>query len=295
MVYRFGPVVAGVDGSASSLGALRWAADEACRCTRMLRVVTALPSGTADPAGCDIAARAAIEAQRWRVGVAAIAETRRGSPVEVLRELAEDARMVVIGGRGAGAGDGRPVGSVSQALATRAGAPVLIVHDAQRWADPDAALPRTAPVVTGFDGSESSRRALRLAFEESAARCVRLVIVQAWADPDLWQPGAVRGGDLSSHECAVRDALRAAAAPWCAEFPLLEVEVRAEPDDAVHALAVASQWAGLLVVGARCPSDRIQPDDPSVVARPVLQYAACPVLIAHGPSRVPARPATLAA
>jgi hypothetical protein len=37
MSYQYGPVVAGVDGSAHSLGALRWAADEARRCIRTAR------------------------------------------------------------------------------------------------------------------------------------------------------------------------------------------------------------------------------------------------------------------
>lgn len=37
------PIVAGVDGSACSLGALRWAADEAFRQGRALRVVHASP------------------------------------------------------------------------------------------------------------------------------------------------------------------------------------------------------------------------------------------------------------
>ncbi|GAA2366761.1 universal stress protein [Dactylosporangium salmoneum] len=286
MAYRYGPVVVGVDGSAQSMGALRWAADEASRCTRMLHVVTVLPEG-ASAAGAGTAARAAVEAQRWRVGVATVAETRRGAPVDVLRELAGEARLVVVGGRGAGPDDGRPMGSVSEALGARADAPVLIVHEAQRWAGPDAALPHTAPVVTGFDDSDSARRALRLAFEEAARRGVRLVIVQAWPHPDLWRPGEGRCTDLSAQENAVHNALCEAAQPWHKEFPLVEVEVRSEPGEAVHALTMASQWAGLMVIGARCPADRVQPGHLSV-ARRVLWHAACPVLIAHGPARTPA-------
>ncbi|MFG2043776.1 universal stress protein [Dactylosporangium sp. NPDC048998] len=290
MAYEFGPVVVGVDGSAHSIGALHWGADEACRWTRMLLAVAVLPEGgAAGRARPDIAADAAAEARRWRVGVAAEADTRYGSPVAVLRELAAGARLVVIGGRGAGGDGDKPLGSVSQALGTRADAPVLIVHDARRWADPDATLPRCGPVVVGFDGSDPARRALRLAFEEASARCSRLVIVQAWPHPRLWHPGSVRGADLSADDTVVREALQDAAAPWCAKYPLLDVEVRSEPGDPVQALAVVSQWAGLLVLGTRCPGDRVQPPNPSVTHR-VLQVAACPVLIAHGPSRAPAEP-----
>ncbi|MER7007721.1 universal stress protein [Dactylosporangium sp. NPDC000555] len=290
MAYEFGPVVVGVDGSAHSIGALRWGADEACRWTRMLQAVAVLPAdGAAGPARRDIAAEAAAEARRWRVGVAAEAATRYGSPVAVLRELAAEARLLVVGGRGAGGDGDRALGSVSQALGTRADAPVLIVHDARRWAGADAALPRCGPVVVGFDGSDSARRALRLAFEEASVRCSRLVVVQAWPHPRLWHPGSVRGADLSADDTLVREALQDAAAPWCARYPLLDVEVRSEPGDPVDALAVVSQWAGLLVLGTRCPADRVQPPNPSVTDR-VLRVAACPVLIAHGPSRAPAEP-----
>ncbi|GAA3455213.1 universal stress protein [Dactylosporangium matsuzakiense] len=278
MTYRYGPVVCGVDGSPASLGALRWAADEACRCTRMLLVVTVLAGDDADG---DIAARAAAEAGRWRVGTAVTAETHRGEPAEVLRSLAGGARLVVVGGRGSGPADERPMGSVSQALGARADAPVLIVHAAERWAAPDATLPRTAPVVTGFDGSDSGHRALRLAFEEAAARGVRLAVIQAWPHPHLWHPGSARGGDLGPQQHAVREALARATARWRADFPMVDVEVRSEPGEAVHALVVASQWAGLLVVGTRCPGDHVPPAGASVAQR-VLEYAACPVLIAHG-------------
>jgi nucleotide-binding universal stress UspA family protein len=288
MSYQYGPVVAGVDGSAHSLGALRWAADEARRCTRTLVAVNVLPDDAPQPpAGPGIAAQAADEARRWRVGVAAIGETHHGTPVEIFRRLADNACLLVVGGRGAGAHGEEPLGTVSRALGLRADAPVLIVHDAHRWAAGDAALPRAGPVVTGFDGSDSAHRALRLAFEEASSRGTRLVIVQAWTHPDLWRPDAGRGTDLTADGAAVHDALRDAAAPWCSRYPHLDVEIRSEPGEPVPVLTIASQWAALLVVGTRCPSDRIQPPNPSVTRR-VLEHAACPVLVAHGPSRAPA-------
>ncbi|GAA3452342.1 universal stress protein [Dactylosporangium matsuzakiense] len=280
MAYRYGPVVVGVDGSPDSIGALRWSADAACRWNRTLIVVTAVSHD--DDEGEAIAVRAAAEARRWRVGIETTGRVRRGEPIDVLRGYAEDARLVVVGGRGAGGGDGRALGTVSAALGARADAPVLIVHNGSRWAAADAAMPRHGPVVTGFDGSDSARRALRTAFEEAASRCGRLVILQAWPHPGLWRPGAQRGVDLRAEETAVHQALREAAAPWCREHPLLEVEVRGEPGDPVPALAAASQWASLLVVGTRCPVDRVQPTSPSVAAQ-VLQHAVCPVLVAHGP------------
>ncbi|WP_238012308.1 universal stress protein [Dactylosporangium sp. AC04546] len=297
MAYEYGPIVVGVDGSADSTGAVRWAADEACRWTRTLVAVHAVepgePAKPAEPGqpgpagGADIAAAAAAEARRWCVGVAATGETRAGPPVDVLRQMAEQARLLVVGGRGTSRHPTAPLGPVSRALAARAGAPVLVVHNARRWASPDAVLPRDGPVVVGFDGSDSAGRALRLAFAEAAARCSRLVILQAWQHLELWRPGGDRAADLCDNATVVHESLCAVAQPWRARYPLVEVEIRGEPGDPVMALTTASQWAGLLVLGTRCPADPVQPSRPSVSSR-VLRYAACPVLVAHGPSRVPA-------
>jgi nucleotide-binding universal stress UspA family protein len=285
MAYQYGPVVVGVDGSAHSIGALRWAADEAHRYTRTLLAVNVLPQqGTATAAQPDIAEEAAAEARRWRVGVAAVGGTEYGGPVAILRRHAAEACRLVVGSRGASGDRHRPLGSVSEALGVRADCPVLIVHDAQRWAAPDVAIPHADPVAVGFDGSDSARRALRLAFEEAAGRGSRLVIVQAWSHRDLWRPGQQHGTNLCADETVVHDALRDAAAPWCAKYPYLDVEVRSEPGDTIEALAVVSQWAGLMVLGTRCATDLAQPPNPSVMRR-VLEHAACPVLVAHSPTR----------
>jgi nucleotide-binding universal stress UspA family protein len=288
MGYRYGPVVAGVDGSADSIGALRWAADEACRHTRELVAVHVLPAA-AQPSDyphdtADVAAQAATEAQRWLPGVCATGVTETGSAAEVLRRYSKQARLVVLASRGSSNNLDKPLGSVSDALCVRAECPVLIVHAAQRWTDPFAALPHTGPVVVGFNGSGSARRALRLGFEEAGSRSRRLVVIQVWQHPQLWQPGHRHCADLTAEESAVHEALRVAAAPWQAQFPLVEMELRSEPGDAVEALSVASQWAMLMVLGTRCPTDTVQPPNPSVMRR-VLRHMACPVLVAHGPSQ----------
>ncbi|WP_344407227.1 universal stress protein [Dactylosporangium fulvum] len=283
MAYRFGPVVVGVDGSEHSVGALRWAAEQAHQYTRTLIALSVLPESPSPPPGPsrdrDVAAEAAAEARRWRVGVAAVGTTEVGRPVAVLRRHARDARLLVVASRGTG---GRALGSVTEALGVRADCPVLIVHDAQRWAAPDAVLPRKGPVVVGYDGSASARRALRVAFEEAAGRGSRLVVVRAWHHPDLWRPGRSRCCDLTSDEAAVRGGLHEAAAPWRARFPHVDVEVRGERGQAAEALTVVSQWAALMVLGTRCPDDTEQPANPSVMRR-VLERAACPVLVAHSP------------
>ncbi|MET7423670.1 universal stress protein [Dactylosporangium sp. NPDC005555] len=294
MGYQYGPVVVGVDGSAESIGALRWAADEACQHTRELLAVhafdPALPTGDAPAERADIAVRAANEAVRWRPGVCATGVTETGAPADVLRRYAEHARLVVVASHGRDKNAAAPLGSVCAALCVRAECPVLVVHGAQRWADPFAVLPRTGPVVVGFDGSDSAHRALRLAFEEAANRSRRLVVIQAWQHPQLWLPGRHpgdgqhHGPDLTADEAAVHEALMAAAEPWRARHPAVEMELRSEPGDPVEGLSTASQWAMLMVLGTRCPTDAVQPPKPSVMHR-VLRAIVCPALIAHGTVR----------
>ncbi|GAB3828678.1 universal stress protein [Dactylosporangium cerinum] len=288
MGYRYGPVVVGVDGSADSVGALRWAADEACQKGRELLAVHARDPATPSDGGADIAGQAAEEALRWRPGVCATGVTDSDAPAEVLRRHTQRARLVVVGSHGSGGNLAEPLGSVSDALCRQAHCPVLIVHEARRWADPFAVLPHVGPVVVGFDGSDAARRALRLAFEEAAGRSRRLVVIQVWKHPQMWMPGEHRDQhpdgphctDLTSDETAVHEALVSAAEPWHAQFPLVDMELRSEPGDPAEALIVASQWAMLMVLGTRCSTDAVQPTNPSVKRR-VLRTMACPALIAH--------------
>jgi nucleotide-binding universal stress UspA family protein len=289
MGYRYGPVVVGVDGSADSIGALRWATDEARRHARELHAVHVLhPAVPPDEAARGIAGSAAAEASRWLPGVCATGVTDTGDTVEVLRRHSQTARLVVIGSHGAGGVDGKPVGTVAEALGCAARCPVLIVQAGGRWADPFSVLPRAGPVLVGFDGSDQARRALRLGFEEAASRRSRLVVIQVWQHPDMWRPGHHRHGlDLAAEQAAVHATLRATAGPLQARNPLVKMELRSEPGEPADALSVVSQWAMLLVLGPGRTGDPGRPADPPVLRR-VLRHVACPVLIAHDPDRVPA-------
>ena len=97
MGYRYGPVVIGVDGSADSVGALRWAADEARRHSRELHVVHVIrPAAPPDEAARGIADDAGAEADRWLPGVFATGVTDTGDTVEVLRRYSHTACPALI-------------------------------------------------------------------------------------------------------------------------------------------------------------------------------------------------------
>ncbi|WP_165449360.1 universal stress protein [Krasilnikovia cinnamomea] len=120
-----GPLLAGVDGSAASLAALRHAAAEARR--RHLPVEVAHVVERPDPAA-RARARGLLDA-----AVAAVPELPAhrvllltGDPVAELVRASRHARMVIVGPRGA---DGSPLlGPVAHELLRRCVSPTLFVH-----------------------------------------------------------------------------------------------------------------------------------------------------------------------
>ncbi|SEG61844.1 Nucleotide-binding universal stress protein, UspA family [Nonomuraea solani] len=133
-----GEVVAGTDGSSGSAQALEFAFAEAELRGARLRVVQAWawprPGGfePADPQGQQDALRALEESltgyRSRHPGVEAVAEVVHGHPVEVLKEAAGRADLLVTGSRGHGQLAGMLIGSVSQALLHHAPCPLAVVR-----------------------------------------------------------------------------------------------------------------------------------------------------------------------
>jgi nucleotide-binding universal stress UspA family protein len=144
-------IVVGIDGSAGSVAALRFAAEEARSRGAMLRVVHAwrmpLSLVTTEPAafGVPMVPEVAIEEVRRSaleeasaVLDAALAsvdttgvEVERGlveaPPARALIEMAQGAELLVVGSRGRGGFAGLLLGSVSQQCTHHAPCPVVIV------------------------------------------------------------------------------------------------------------------------------------------------------------------------
>jgi nucleotide-binding universal stress UspA family protein len=132
-----GKIVVGVDGSASSQQALRWAARQARLTGEELHAVSVwdYPTGALvlediDWFGItgktlDDAITASLhpdEADRVQRHVL------RGYPVRMLLEAAADAGLLVVGSRGRGGMAGMLLGSVSQHVVTHAQCPVVVVQ-----------------------------------------------------------------------------------------------------------------------------------------------------------------------
>src|SRR5918996_1945776 len=149
-----GTIVVGVDGSAPSLAALRWAADEAkLRDARLVAVhawVFIPPAPLAEPGLGPIPAAdlpAQLEAQRDAAEAefrAEIEEAFSGAPpVEIERKLTEEdprealekesksADLVVIGSRGRSGIAAALLGSVSKHVVDHAACPVVVIKGPQ--------------------------------------------------------------------------------------------------------------------------------------------------------------------
>lgn len=151
-----------------------------------------------------------------------------------------------------------------------------------------AGIRRDEPtVVVGVDGSEHSRMALKWAADEAARRGALLKIICAFVKepkhvPIWYEPGSF---DLSPAEAIVDDAYGLVAT----RHPSLVARVTIAEQPPTTALANASQFADLLVVGARGRGGFKELMLGSVSDK-CIQYAHCPVTIVRtDPDELPLR------
>lgn len=284
------PVSVGVDGSASAMDAVRWAAREAVRRRAGLRLVTAfgwVPAESVnDPAKLVPSDRDALRQSAEQHLDAAAAEavavapevpvTRvvlTGYPTAVLVAESAMAQLVVVGDRGLGGFEGLLVGSVAPALAAHAHCPIVVVRGLGGGTPP----PEGGPVVVGVDGSPASEAALAFAVEEAVALGAPLVAVHAWQDVAV---GDAQGRLLHTDSVAddVTANLKDGLAPWQAKHPELVIEPVVVRDRPARALVRHSAGAQLVVVGSR-GRGALAGLLLGSVSQAVLHHAASPVAV----------------
>lgn len=134
------PIVVGVDGSADSERALRWAAEHARNYDAPLVALAAFDvpriygpmamTGWQDPTELNNASRTMLaETVRNALGDDAALEqrVRRGHPAESLVQASKEAQHLVVGSRGHGGFTGLLLGSVSQHIIAHARCPVTVM------------------------------------------------------------------------------------------------------------------------------------------------------------------------
>ena len=278
------PVVVGVDGSDQSIGALRWAADEAQWRQRQLRVVHA--AGTSDPHLCADGERLVDEAvarvRTMHPALTASGFVYGGPPVVELCAESEHALLVVVGSRGRGGLAGLLLGSVGAQLAAHAHSPILVVRHGELWAGEHATPASRLPVLVGLDGSPASELAAELAFEEAAAHGIGVLALRAWRPPPVAWRSDVRPlvRDMDEIETAERHLLSEQVEAWRGKYPDVPVHLKLVPDSPGAALVSASSGTQLAVVGSRGRGG-LHGLLLGSASQQLLHHAACPVLVVH--------------
>lgn len=279
-------VVVAVDGSASSIRALRQGARVASALDLRLRVVTVWRRPGLDdrtlPGFLGRHAEAlAAEATRTQVDAVEIVfgdspppdlERRVLEGVTVPTLLAESrgAEMLVVGSRGRGGFAGLLLGSVGAACAAHAGCAVLVCRATgglREQAGPDDGH-EDAPqqeIVVGVNGTRASTGALRQGARFAASMHLPLLAVCATGGADT--PGLDAAAVLAT---AAKQVFGATASQW------FRSSVWEGAPAAV--LGRASEHARMLVIGY---SGRTAPTSASSVSSSIALAAACPVVIFH--------------
>jgi nucleotide-binding universal stress UspA family protein len=139
-----GRIVVGVDGSPSSMLALRWALDQAHATGADVEAIHAWQIPTSFGAPVALLPKEDLAAEARTALSTAIDRTRtddrdvtvhphvdRGDPATVLLDRARDADLLVVGNRGYGGFARSLLGSVSQHCIHHAVCPVVVVRDSE--------------------------------------------------------------------------------------------------------------------------------------------------------------------
>ncbi|GAA1016440.1 stress protein [Streptomyces sp. F-3] len=297
------PVVAGVDGSEESLAAAEWAAREAERRGRSLRLFHAWnwhpgPAGVRVDAARRRRARQVLGRAEERIRKACPTvrleeEQVLGPATTALLRAADRADLLVLGSRGLSGFTGFLVGSVALGTVARATCPVVLVRAGEEAADehfPEAdGSPSTRTgyrdVVLGLNVALPCDAVIEFAFREAQLRRARLRAVYAWQQPSVLGlgPGEIALVDDPGRAEEWQSFLSAVLRVWRDKYPEVEVVETVVRDKPSTALVRAASGASLLVVGRR-PSARPAGPSTGPVTHAAIHHAGCPVaVVPHEP------------
>ncbi|WP_141576811.1 universal stress protein [Actinomadura sp. WMMA1423] len=276
------PIIVGADGSVPSERAVAWAADEAARYGRELKILHAVerwaydvPLNTApgeavflSREGEEVLAAAERVAHARRPEVPVLLELASASTVRTLAEHSEEAFELVVGHRGLGGFAGLVLGSVGLGAVRHAACPVVVVRG-----EPSTER-REIAVGIGL-GDDSA--ALEYAFRAAAVREARLRVVHAWPFPAaLDEPGAAV--DIRRVEERARWRVIEAHAPMRKRFPGVDVVEDIVQDNPAAALVAASRDVDLVIAGSH-PREGLTVPRSRAVTHGLLHHAHCPVAV----------------
>ena len=279
-----GGIVVGSDGSDVSRYAVEWAAREAELRGEPLRIVHAvqrwlLDAPTEGPASevgkwaredaGNLLDEAATQAKQAAPAAEVSTELLSGDARPALIEAADDASMLVVGGRGEGGFAGLLLGSVAHGVLGHTRCPAVVVQNPP--GEP------AGQIVAGVDGSQASMAALELAFSEAVNRQATLRAV--YIRPPRDSGAAIYG--IRPDEDEARKQLSDVVAQVAERHPSVDVLEDVAEGHPVGVLVRASADADLLIVGQRGRGGFARLRLGSV-SHGVLQHARCPVMVVPG-------------
>jgi nucleotide-binding universal stress UspA family protein len=281
-------ILVGTDGTAASQATVQWAALEAQRHHRLLRIVHVFDwewrsarydSGTeyvdvSRQLADAVVANASAQARAVAPDVQLELDTLIGNPAPRLLAAAEDTDMVVLGSRGRGGFASLLLGSVSQRVATHAHCPVVVVRGRRDVAE--------GPVAVGVDDSRAAENVLATAFEAAAGRDTTLAAIRTYVPPPpLWMAGIpVAEFSTPKEDAEERQRVEELLAPWRQKHPEVQVDVMVSHDSPAAVLTGVSHGAQLVVVGSHGHGG-IAGTLLGSTGLQLLHHADCPVLIAR--------------
>ena len=239
------------------------------------------PEGAVRDAATELLTRAAAEVHAAHPDLDVHTFAMSGQPGQCLADLAKDAALLVVGGRGRGGFTGMLLGSVALSAVAHTRCPVLVVRGG---AERPAATGRVLVGVSVLSPTGGAD-ALGFAFEEAGLHGWDVRALHAWEDPGYLYPVARAGlprSELNEMNAQRRRHLDSLAALWREKHPSVFVEIQVLIGTPSRLLVDSSRLADLVVLGARRHRDG---DGVRLggLAHAVLHHAHCPVLIVPEP------------
>ena len=280
-------VVAGIDGSDSALGGVRWAAEVAAAYALPLTLMHVIPKldwhFAAPPVGNEPSAdgdevlgAAEVVVRSAHPGLEIRAAVVKGAVATALGEASESARVLVVG---TGAADHRALGGHAVKIAHRTHCPVVI------WRTPVARRTgKPLPVVVGIDESDDSTRALAEAFDIASALHAPLTVVHMWeigqavGMGDLGGLGNMDWTLLELLETQQRRRMDELVAPLAGKYRNAHVSKVFKDISPAKGLTELSREAQLVVIGSH-GRGKIADSVLGSVSQNLIHHAECPVLV----------------
>ncbi len=249
------PIVVGVNGSAGSAAALTWALQRAARLKLPVILVHAVDDRWMSPdfqyhelirqSGMEMLEEAQASAGAQAPEVKVEIQLRHGSGGSVLREVSNEASIVVVGGHDKHWMDGGPLTDRALQIVSATECPVAVI--------PQKRGSVAKGVVVGVDGSEESLQAVAFAAAEADRGGDELTVVLAFKSPARWVESKMPTSGLAESIMEEdRIVLAESGAGLGEKYPDLIIHQRLESDtEPAKALVDIASEARLLVIGSR--------------------------------------------